>query len=102
MDKQALESQEWGCNETLNYFKLKNVKSGFTSDIAEIIIEKLIQMSKLEKVKLMGIKLEDKPNNAKTETSNSRAQKAGGVLRKSLGGLFKEKKQNQNETLNES
>ena len=46
---------------TLEYFKLKNVQSGFTSDVAEIIISKLVQMPSLEKVKLTGIKLEDKP-----------------------------------------
>ena len=74
-------------------FELKNVQSGFTSDIAEIIIDKLVQMPKLEKVKLTKIKLEDKPRPRKegAVTATSAASKAGGLLRKSLGGLFKEK-----------
>ena len=73
-------------------FELKNVQSGFTSDIAEIIIDKLVQMPKLEKVKLTKIKLEDKPRPRKEGvTATSAASKAGGLLRKSLGGLFKEK-----------
>ena len=73
-------------------FELKNVQSGFTSDIAEIIIDKLVQMPKLEKVKLTKIKLEDKPKSRKEAVATtSAASKAGGLLRKSLGGLFKEK-----------
>ena len=44
LDKEALKSQEWGCMKTLQTFKLKDVQSGFTSDIAEIIIDKLVEM----------------------------------------------------------
>ena len=61
LDQGALEAQEWGCMQSLRCFKLQDVKSGFTSAIAGIIIDKLVQMPNLERVKLNGIKLEDKP-----------------------------------------
>ena len=64
-------------------------------------------MPNLEKVKLIGIKLEDKPKAAE-KLPEVAAQKKGGLLRKSLGGLFKEKQttqspvKNLNETVNET
>ena len=48
--------------QSLQSFKLQDVKSGFTSAIAGIIIDKLILMPNLERVKLLRIKLEDKPH----------------------------------------
>ena len=48
-------------------------------------------MPKLEKVKLTKIKLEDKPISRKEMVTAPVRSKAGGLLRKSLGGLFKEK-----------
>ena len=48
--------------ETLKYFKLCDVKSGLTSEIAAAIMRKLVMMPNLEKVKLVKIDLEDKPN----------------------------------------
>lgn len=55
-----------------------------------MLIDKLVQMTRLEKVKLLGIKLEDKPK-PKKEAEIATAAKKSGILRKSLGGLFKDK-----------
>lgn len=54
-------------------------------------------------MKLLGIRLEDKPQKGVREASATQ-QKSGGLLRKSLGSLFKDKQPNTsvNQTLNES